>query len=68
MNEEFAQKFVNAYNIPKLESRETTATNAAWRFEWRYVSPDGVSVHISQKTKAIQIFKTDAQREQGNLN
>jgi hypothetical protein len=66
--EEFTKQFVNAYEIPSMESRQTTSTAPAWRYEWRYVSPDGVSVNISQKDKSLEILKTDAGSTKGNFN
>jgi hypothetical protein len=59
---------MNAYKVPTMESRETTGDNPAWRNEWRYVTPDGVIVVISQKDKRFQIYQGDTEKLKGNFN
>ncbi|MEZ0257649.1 MAG: hypothetical protein ACAI37_20365 [Chthoniobacter sp.] len=52
--EEFAQKFINAYNVPSLH-----VVTFQGKREWRYESPRGWSLAITQQ-KQVNVWMTTA--------
>jgi len=62
-SEEFAQKFVKAYNIKQMKKRVTPKGSLVWES----TSSDGIVVTIFED-KTLEMRKVDMQEVNGNFN